>query len=604
MNYKRLTSVLVVTVMASLAVLGVVPGTATPAAANMCSQYSSVKCDPATMAILYESGAASSVLGITGGSTLATAGVVGSAATAVGVTGGVTLGASAIATGGSVLATAAGLGAASWIISQDDTELAVEPGSAPGWLDGANTFVLPGGQPLTFSITSHDAFNVANGTVNFTVTKPSGATSDDGWTSVTLYYMYYTGGGVLTKGASYSNAASTAAWARNQAVTGVSGQVFDHVVVELKNSATTLATLTWYPPGHSSYTPNTGGLIGSMESTYHCQGSSGTDVTYSAVPVSGTGDVPVEIPNFNCGPAEVLVYAIVEWVTTSGTQTVYEYTAPEWVNDIPVQFPNCLSGECTLRLMKKIPAPAEYCGPAATGCPDWWTDPSKADNYECRFGAYPVELGQCSVFRQPGQVMPNTRVDVDPGGKVKVDPPVFSTDPDDFVEIPNPPPPPPPCVGPGCVPVLPDVEAEGACWPSGWGVFNPLAWVYMPVKCALTWAFVPRPEVVQGTVAGAQTALDGHDVLQVVPSVVELPGTVADGWDTSCTGYLGDFAGEFSDEPLGIPCSPAVALGESNASTYASARLLGAAAMGAFTAWAAFRIVRRQFGGRDGGDTG
>lgn len=34
-----------------------------------------------------------------------------------------------------------------------------------------------------------------------------------------------------------------------------------------------------------------------------------------------------------------------------------------------------------------------------------------------------------------------------------------------------------------------------SCWPDGWGWFNPVEWVYRPVKCVLTWLFVPpEPE--------------------------------------------------------------------------------------------------------------
>jgi len=32
---------------------------------------------------------------------------------------------------------------------------------------------------------------------------------------------------------------------------------------------------------------------------------------------------------------------------------------------------------------------------------------------------------------------------------------------------------------------------KGVCFPSGWGLLNPIDWVYKPVKCALTWGFVP-----------------------------------------------------------------------------------------------------------------
>lgn len=37
-----------------------------------------------------------------------------------------------------------------------------------------------------------------------------------------------------------------------------------------------------------------------------------------------------------------------------------------------------------------------------------------------------------------------------------------------------------------------DAADADRCWPKGWGVFNPLEWMYKPVLCALKDAFVPR----------------------------------------------------------------------------------------------------------------
>jgi hypothetical protein len=42
-----------------------------------------------------------------------------------------------------------------------------------------------------------------------------------------------------------------------------------------------------------------------------------------------------------------------------------------------------------------------------------------------------------------------------------------------------------------------DGDDEEACWPDGWGWFNPAEWVYRPVKCAMTWAFVPPDGSIQ-----------------------------------------------------------------------------------------------------------
>jgi hypothetical protein len=44
----------------------------------------------------------------------------------------------------------------------------------------------------------------------------------------------------------------------------------------------------------------------------------------------------------------------------------------------------------------------------------------------------------------------------------------------------------------------------GAAWS-----FNPINWVYVPVKCAFKWAFVPRPSQVSDNVTEARTAWSG-----------------------------------------------------------------------------------------------
>ena len=55
----------------------------------------------------------------------------------------------------------------------------------------------------------------------------------------------------------------------------------------------------------------------------------------------------------------------------------------------------------------------------------------------------------------------------------------------------------------------PDPAGEpgsGQCFPHGWAAFNPVQWVYKPVKCALVWAFVPREAVVLEATASLSDA--------------------------------------------------------------------------------------------------
>lgn len=546
---KRIISTVLTAILGGIAVLGIIPGTALPAAA-LCNNMSSLKCDANTLAIMAESGGVSSVTGgtaVVSGST-----AVGSAATASGVTGGVTLGGSAIATGGSVLATATGLGLLSWLIDTDDPELelAVQPSAVPGWGGGDNL-----GSNVVMNVVSAPAVGVAG-----TVTLQAHSDVPVG------HYHYITATSFKTNdtsssptGVNFGTIGNTPSQKANllapvtRTLTVQTG--WDRVEVTYNYAGSPPnETLIYWPPGGAGYEDGVGGLIGAMEATYHCQGATGTDVTFTSTGVSGSGSVPLEMPGFECGPAEMLIYAIVEWVTSTGTQTVYEYTAPEWVQDIPVEFPNCLSGECTLRLYKQVPLPHQYCGEAAVGCPDWWTDPNKADNYECQFGAYPVPLGQCSIYRKPGEVKPNTRVDVDPDGKVKVNPPVVSTDPDDFVEIdtitPVPPVPPVPPVAD------PTVDTVGECFPSGWGVLNPVEWVYRPIKCAFVWAFIPPDGAVEDEIETWRDGILDRPPFSIIAGAVPL---LQGFWqDSATTCGLGSLFGD-TVPGLVIPCEPPIA---------------------------------------------
>lgn len=49
----------------------------------------------------------------------------------------------------------------------------------------------------------------------------------------------------------------------------------------------------------------------------------------------------------------------------------------------------------------------------------------------------------------------------------------------------------------------------GKCFPTGWAIFNPVEWVYKPVKCALVWAFVPPQSAIDAAQGRLQTAWDG-----------------------------------------------------------------------------------------------
>lgn len=360
---------------------------------------------------------------------------------------------------------------------------------------------------------------------------------------------------------------------------------------------------TWYPPGHPSRPVEVpGGLVGSLEAEFVCRSGSGDTSHFVSTPVDGAGlaNVSVDMPEFNCPTGETLVYGIIEWVTDAGRQTVYEYEAPEWVQDIPIEWPNCADGSCTVSLWQVLsPTKIVSCGQYAVGCPEWWQDPYKAENYECHYGPYVVQLGMCSVFRKPGSVSPNVTTTTKPDGSIKTGVPNFSEDPADYPSegtAPDPAVPPWPTPGPIADPVD---DGSMACWPTGWGVFNPLNWVYQPVRCALVWAFVPSSDAVAEDFGRGNAALAEHGVLGIIPAAADVPGDIADGFSGGCSGSLVVFELDTSagDLDAAIPCSPS-GMGVVG-SQYATFRTLLGAVITLSTAWGVFITVRAYFGGKD-----
>jgi len=294
-----------------------------------------------------------------------------------------------------------------------------------------------------------------------------------------------------------------------------------------------------YPDGHDLYQAGqAAGLNGQMVSTIQCLSASGAlRSEVSVTEVSGvTGSVAdIGLPAVSCGAGEVLAEWVVDWVTSTGTQNVYNYSAPSWVRAIPVEYPGCVDGGCQVSLWQIVSgSPSLWCGAAAIACPQWWVDPDKAQHYECRYGTYAAPLGLCGVFRDPGNISPNTTLRVTTEGTiVGTSDPVISTDPDAYLEIDTLVKNPTPDWDPDPVPDLdPDPDpipslSSSDCFPHGYGAFNPLEWIYRPTVCALSWAFVPTTGV---TMVKTETVLDdsvvggvrnglGHFLLVAWPGV-------------------------------------------------------------------------------------
>jgi hypothetical protein len=163
----------------------------------------------------------------------------------------------------------------------------------------------------------------------------------------------------------------------------------------------------------------------------------------------------------------------------------------DWVGD----FPECADGTCLLDLVKITPGAVVSCFDLSDGCPDWFEDPNKTENYRCLYGSEDVGLAECAVYS--GLFKP---------GRVSVGAPYSD-----------------PMTGEwsgGSSAPKPDQQAMGqtiqnpaATYRSCDGMnvtgFDPIGFVMRPIQCALEWAFVPRPLVAEASFAGVQDVWEG-----------------------------------------------------------------------------------------------
>lgn len=158
-----------------------------------------------------------------------------------------------------------------------------------------------------------------------------------------------------------------------------------------------------------------------------------------------------------------------------GTGTV----TPEFKN-WRTAYPDCGTGLCQLDL--QTAGVSCYVNPVP--CVNWFTDPNKTTNYQCKYGTYSVVLTECNTLSpsfDPAKVAAGHPL-ADP--QTGLDVPAVKTGPsaDDAT--------------------APGMADTGECYPSGWAVFNPVEWVLKPIKCA----FEPRASVIQASVTGMQNS--------------------------------------------------------------------------------------------------
>lgn len=258
-----------------------------------------------------------------------------------------------------------------------------------------------------------------------------------------------------------------------------SGSLFSHAML--------------YNPANT--TPREGGTItGQVRTSIVCRpNAGGADITIvvpaTSIDVAPGSDIP--IPDALCPAGYTAVQTKVDFKkpTDPDFTPIIDTPTPDYMTELPQLYPLCFveGAHCALTLWKVTPSGLDSCGTNGELCDGWAQAPGARENYECFYGDYPVEIDRCSAYRYPqlGK-LPNVKSD---GSTIPIEAPApgeSTSNPlrDPLTGLP--------------VPVIPipggTLTLEGGkCFPSGWGVLNPVSWVLMPIQCALDFAFKPRP---------------------------------------------------------------------------------------------------------------
>jgi len=254
---------------------------------------------------------------------------------------------------------------------------------------------------------------------------------------------------------------------------------------------------TWTPPAPSTQ------IVGSSRSTVTCEKVDGTthDVTVTTAANITPGDA-MQFPQATCPAGEVALTSRIDWNPngTSDWTPIATGTAPEVTTTLPSLYPKCYGPDaevCQLKLYEVDDGKLTSCGAGATLCPDWAKSDDPDSSYRCKFGPYTTPIDMCSAMRNPAVGL-QTNVKTD--GSLR-----SVTDPDDVTDttvknttqvtrvinntvIRN------IWKAPETVtdPIIDtSTDPDGDCFPSGWGVLNPVSWVLQPIGCALKAAFIP-----------------------------------------------------------------------------------------------------------------
>jgi len=310
--------------------------------------------------------------------------------------------------------------------------------------------------------------------------------------------------------------------------TGAQFRYIDNVTLNNLGGTWPTITATWYPVGSPSRpsAPTNGNPSRTWRVTNICHPVTGADTSQVATSAAFT-ETDTTLPAWPtpalCPTGSVLAgVSVVETGTGLPDKNIWNVTTPTAVKNWLTTYPQCGTGSCRLGLTKIGPAGSDVgdCFASSTRCEGWFQDATKAADYQCTYGLptapVNVALTECYVYSPTFSAQPQAQ------GQAYGDPATGTvTDVGDGVADP----------APGGLPG----SGSGGCFPTGWGVFNPAAWVLQPIKCALVWAFVPDTATMTSLTDSATTSLNASGVGAWFTALGTLFGSLG-GSGSGCTG--------------------------------------------------------------------
>lgn len=322
------------------------------------------------------------------------------------------------------------------------------------------------------------------------------------------------------------------------------GVGWDHLVLTAQ-AGHYYAAATWYPPGHALRPADVvGDPVRSWVTRWQCQG--GGVVAASSAAFRESDPAWPGFPQASCPSGNIPQWVEVWEVTEGGSAEdflVERWTPNEALLDWQTTYPQCVDGSCQLLLSRIDPQTSKRlsCFANPSLCVDWWTDPARADNYECTYGGAVVAVEECSVYSPTFNVA--TGSEVKTSGGTRISDPIHYADPRTGE----------PQAGGDPTPD-PEPGSSDCPPPFAWNsLFNPW-WYYKGFTCGLEWAFVPSGTEVQTKVQQLNDGLSSHAPFSVIVAVPGIFDSFGDGWSGGCSG-LPDFS-TIPGKPLRMACSP------------------------------------------------